>query len=251
MIYWLDADNNGADSIQKAVDSGAVQHIVCDTFVAFEKAIVALIPKVGPDDLVIIDTVTSLANTTRGDMKLGTELTESLWDKRSIFFADKNYLTVYEAASQSIMRRIKNIRARGARIITVCHEDEQVDPATLAKKRAPQVNEAFYRSLLAASSDVFRLSALSEPELNEKGEVKYPADTRFLQLRNTDEAVAKYHVEREHSAKVPKRLSNPTLPRLYKALGKKPSWALIYGPPGVGKTTLCVSELQSTEQEKS
>ena len=243
MIYWLDCDVNGADSIERLIKEGKVQHIVCDTFVAFEKAIVGLLPKVTPEDLVIVDTVTSLANTTRGDMKLGTDLTASLWDQRSIFFSDKNYLTVYEAAGQSIMRRIKNLRARGARIITVCHEDEQLDPATLGKKRAPQVNEALYRSLLAASSDVFRLYALADDELNqETGEVKYKADTRFLQLRNSEEAVAKFHVEREQVEKIPSRLSNPTLPRLYKALAKRPSWCLLYGPPGAGKTSLAVSE---------
>ena len=83
--------------------------------------------------------------------------------------------------------------------------------------------------------------------MDNAGEVRFPAYTRFLQLRDSEEFVAKLHVQPEYDAKVPKVLSNPTLPKLYEILGKKPAWLLLYGPPGVGKTTLACSEAAETK----
>ncbi len=93
---------------------------------------------------------------------------------------------------------------------------------------------------MAASSDVFRLR-MTEEDLDVGGKV-LPAFSRILNLRSDGEAVAKFHVPIEQSAKVPRYLPNPTLPKLYKALNKKPSWLVLYGPPGVGKTTLATSD---------
>ena len=238
MIYLLNCDLNGNDSIQHLIDGKQITEFECGTFEAFDRACRSLLTKVGPEDTVIVDTLTSLANTTRGDAKLGTEDSESLWDKREKFLGDKNYLTVYELAGQLIMRRIKNLRARGAHIITTTHEDEQRDDGTLLRKRAPALNAALFRSLMGASSDVLRLQILTEPIKNDKGETKVPAGVRTLQLRVSDDAVIKTHVRRDISDKLPKFIINPTWEKLTAALGKNPSWLVLFGPPGVGKTTL-------------
>jgi hypothetical protein len=238
MIYLLNADLNGNDSIAHLIDGGKVKELECGTFEAFDNHSRALLTKVSSGDIVIVDTLTSLANTTRGDAKLGNDESESLWDKREKFLGDKNYLTVYELAGQLIMRRLKNLRARGCHLITTTHEDEQRDDGTLMRKRAPALNAALYRSLMGASSDVLRMQVLTDPITNSKGEVKVPAGVRTLQLRVTDDAVIKTHVRREIGEKLPKYIYNPSWEKLVKVLGKTPSWLVLYGPPGVGKTSL-------------
>lgn len=243
-VYLLDADLGGTDSVDHLIKAGLVKHIPIHSFPAYEEIVAKLLPIVGPDDLIILDTVTSFANTTRGDMKLGTDLSASLWDKRSVYFSDKNYLTVYEAASQVIMRRLKNLRARGARIITTLHEDDQRDEISMTKKRAPAVNEAFYKALMAASSDVFPLSVVLEDQLDDQGNVKLAAGTRILHMRMSDDYVTKVHVPRHVSEKLPRGIKDPTLPKLYSVLQKRPSWLVIYGPPGAGKTSLACSEAE-------
>ena len=238
----------GTESVQNLINAGLVKHTPVPTFPAFDKAVVDLLPKVSEEDVVIIDTLSTLGNTTRGDFRLGTEESEDLWSKRNLYFGgDKNFLTQYEAAEKMIMRRIKNLRARGARIVTIVHEDEQVDQITMSKKRAPQLNQAFYGSLMAHSTDVFRLSMFTEDVVGPQGDVRYAAGTRVLYLKaaeGLDGHVAKYHVPREVADTLPKGITDPTMPKLFETLGKKPGWLVIYGPPGVGKTTLACSEAQ-------
>lgn len=243
-IYLLDADLGGTDSVQHLIDSGAVKHIPIHSFPVYEETVAKLLPVVGPEDLIILDTVSQFANTVRGDMKLGTDVAASLWDKRSVYFSDKNYLTVYEATAQVVMRRLKNLRARGARIITTLHEDDQRDEISMTKKRAPAVNQAFYKAIMASSSDVFPLSVVTEDELNEDGSIKLSAGTRILHMRMSDDYVTKVHVPRTISEKLPRGIKDPTLPKLYTVLQKRPSWLVLYGPPGVGKTSLACSEAE-------
>jgi hypothetical protein len=249
MIYLLDCDLNGADSVQRLIDSGAVTHLQCGSFPEFEGHCLKLLETVSNEDLVICDTLSKLADTTRGDMKLGVDMRESLWEKRNVYFSDKNYLTVYEAAGQEIMRRLRNLRSRGARIITTCHEDEQLDPTTMTKKRAPALNDALYKSLMGSSSDVFRLRILTEEMVDKEGKIILPKYSRILQLQPDDFTITKFHVDPEVAVTIPQEMAAPTLPKLYKRLQKRPSWLVIYAPPGAGKTTLACSE--ATLQKKA
>lgn len=250
MIYLLDADLNGLDSIQHLIDESKVTWLPCHTFKAFEDHVRNLLNTVTENDTVILDTITSLANTTRGDMKLGTDTDKSIWDQRQIFMADKNYLTVYEAAGQSIMRWIRNLRARGAKIVVTTHEDDQRDDGTRLTKRAPAVNAALYRALMGASSDVLRLQILNQPITDSKGVVKVPAGVRALQLRVDDDAVIKTHVRLEIGEKLPKMLFKPTWAKLVETLGKTPSFLVLYGPPGSGKTTLATGAASVSAEAK-
>lgn len=241
MIYRLDADMNGTGSIRKLVESGKVTNIPCPTNKAYEAACEMLLEKAGPNDLVVLDTLTKLMDTFIGDFKLGTE-EKAMLPKSGIFFSDKNYLTVYTAAGQIIMRWMRFLRNRGIRIITTTHEKEQVDQLTYLKKYGPAANEALFNSLNGSCSDMFRLRVLTDPVTDLEGRVIRPAYSRVLDLRSKDDTIAKFHVDWEDSDKVPAELYTPTLPRLYKALGGKPDWLALYGAPGTGKTTFSCSE---------
>lgn len=253
MIYLLNADRGGADSVAHLIRTGKVTHLPCPTYQAYEghcKDLLARQPT--DDDLVILDTLTRLADSARGDMKLGADA-ESLWEKRNVYFSDKNYLTVYEAAGQLIMRRLRNLNNKGYRIVTICHEDEQFDQATMGKKRAPAINEALYKSLMGSCTDCFRLSVLREDEVNAEGAVVASAGSRLLQTTMDDQAICKYQVEANDDGSfrtVPRLIPSPTMRRVFKVLGKKPSWLVLYGEPGAGKTTLACSEANPVNTKK-
>ena len=246
MIYLLDADMNGLDSIQERIQSGQVVRLPCPTIKAFDQHCIDLFGKVGPDDLIILDTITTMLDTTRGDFKLGDENADLLTRAAEKYLGgDKNYLTVFEAAAQVVMRRLKNLRARDCRILVTAHEDEIKDDTEFPplKKVGPQVNPAMVSTLTRACSDMFRLYPVLQPIVGTSGEVIVPAGTRLLRLRRTLTEMAKFHVAPERAALVPEQLRDPTLPKLYQHLGKRPSFLVVYGPPGVGKTTFGTSEV--------
>lgn len=236
----------GTESVQDLIDAGKVKHITLPSFPAFDLACNDLVKAVTPEDVVILDTISTLANTMRGDFRLGVEESNDLWGKRNLYFGgDKNFLTQYEAAEKMIMRRLKNLRARGCRIVTIVHEDEQVDQITMTKKRAPQLNQAFYGSLMAHSTDVFRLSMFFEDVKGNDGKLLYKSGTRVLYLQSAEGPeghVTKYHVTRDVADALPKGIIDPTMSKLIATLKKKPGWLVIYGAPGLGKTTLACSE---------
>lgn len=248
MIYLLDCDMNGLDSITAALATKKVVRIPCPTFQAFEAAVIELYKRVGPNDLVICDTITTLLNTTRGDAKLGVDPEKSLWDvgQAKYLGGDKNYLTVYEMAMQLTMRRLKNLRARECRILVTAHCEEVKDASDGGmKKLGPEVNPKMVGTLFGASSDLFRLEEITEPITDNNGEVRVKAGERILWLRRTESFMAKFHVDRARSELIPKGITDPTLPKLYEVLGKKPSWLTIYGFPGAGKTSFAVSEIDT------
>lgn len=247
MTYLLDSDLNGTDSIQFLIDAGYVKHIPCPTYQDFDAAVKWLVRFAEPTDIVVLDTISQQAFVTRGDAKLGTDLEADLWERRSLFLdGDKNYLTVYDMAGQFIMRRLRNLRARGIRLITTAHEDDQTEGAI--RKSAPQMNKALYDSLRSATSDVFRLWVLHQPIIDPTTrQTLYPAGTRVVQIKPTDGAVAKYHTSPFVTDNLPGNVPipsvmTPTLPTVYNVIGKLPSWLCLYGQQGSGKTTAAVSE---------
>ena len=244
----MDTDLNGTDSYQFLIDAGLVKHLPVPTFQEFERLIQLLMPNVKPEtDIVFLDTISQLAHATRGDAKFGTDTTLDVWDKKDLFLSgDKNYLTVYEMAGQMILRRLRNLRATGVRVIVSAHEADQVDLAI--KKRAPDMNKALYGSFKSITSDMFRMWLLPQNVLGPDGQtVKYQAGTRLVTMKPSPEAAAKIHVDPFAADQVPATVAIentfvPVLPKVYSYLWKLPSFLAIYGEPGVGKTTAGVSE---------
>jgi hypothetical protein len=261
VIYLLDADLNGDDSVRHLVLAGKVKYVPMTNHEAFESVVTKLLPLVyrernesgnflcKPEELdtVILDSAPAMAELMRWDSKFGSDPTKTILDKRKLYLGgDANFLTVYNWTTDAIMTRLKNLRAAGARVITTSHTDESVDPASLTKKMSPDMNDALRKSMMRACSDVFRMYELFDPIVNKTtGEVSVPAGFRILQLAKNDEAVAKYHVTDEYATKIPKEITVPPtggLHKLYVVLGKRPSWLHLYGAEGVGKTTFACSE---------
>lgn len=245
MIYLLDSDLKGTTSISKYIESGAVRHLVCGTYMQYQAHTKDLLSIVTPNDLVILDTMSNMLDTARGDQRYGDDPNDDLWAKRNV---DDPYGRSYDVASKFVMRRLKNLSARGARIMTICHESEvQDDTVVPARKvRGPDVNQKFVNTLVGSSSDVYRLEQLLDDmtKFNEDGTTTTiaKADDRILYLKRDPTFIAKNSCDIERSPKIMRGLLNPTLPKLYEHLGVRPPWITLFGPAGVGKTTLAVSE---------
>lgn len=253
MIYLLDGDLSGIDSVQDLIEANKITRMPCRTYTEFVRHTKYLAEVVTPNDLVIVDTVSKLAETLRDDILHGEDQDDSLAAISKEIKGETYGRNAYQGAQRKFMRQIKNIHRAGdgARIITVFHETDQKDPYDVMQtKRAPAINPAFYESIVSQSSDIFRLYVAAEDVIDPKtGAVKFPRRTRFLQLQDDEHALAKYHVRRDIADKLPRRLPNPTLPKLWKLLGKQSAWTTIYGPPGSGKTTLVCSEVEESEKK--
>jgi hypothetical protein len=257
LIYTLDADIGGTEVVQHLIDAGLVKRYPCQMFKDFDRAVLDIIPQAQPGDTVIIDTISSLANQTRGDHKLGTDVMDEIWAKSHLFFGDKQGMLAYEATQQQIMRRVRNLMSYGEkfiaagkdplRLIVLAHQREQVDPVTQMKGSfGPDLNQAFFSALYGTASDMFRLDVQIGDLMNdETGQVKVPDGTRVLYIKRTDEHITKNRCAMDVSTRLPKGILNPTLPKLYEVLHRKPRCLVIYSPGGAGKTTLAHSVAQA------
>jgi len=257
VIYMLNADITGDETVAHLVRAGLVTSLTCQMFRDFDDHIMDLIPKLAPGDVVIIDSISSLANQTRGDHKLGTDVLESVWDRSEIFFRDKYGQLGYEAAQQQIMRRVRNIVAVGknmtdqgaepCRLYITAHQRDQIDPLTGIKGAfGPDLNTQFFNTLYATASDMFRLDvALEDITDPDTGAVKVAADTRMLYLKRSAEQICKNRCAPDVARRLPAGFKDPTLPKLWRVLGRTAPCLVIYSPGGVGKTTLVCSEAQA------
>jgi len=247
MLYLLNADRGGADSVAHLIAAGKIVHLPCPSYPEYQEHMRSLIAKpTGEDDTIVLDTLDRMGETTRGDIKLGPGADTDIWAARKKLIGEDDFGASYSAAATSIMRWLRNANNRGYRIITVCHENEQFDREAGFKKRAPQLNPKFYDSLIGSCTDCFRLTVLREDRLDGEGRVVARAGTRVIQTTMDDDAICKYQVTPDEEGSypvIPKFIPNPTMRRIWKVLKKKPSWLTIYGESGSGKTTLACSEV--------
>jgi hypothetical protein len=244
MIYYLDCDCNGTDSIQDILDANP-KEITYMNGGNFERADSELAKlSVAKGDLLIVDTISGLGATLRRNAKfIGLKDEMSVWAFREKWLGgDKNYLTVYDMAEQMILERLKSLKNKGMNILVLAHENKQINERTLEEAIGPELPPAFYRRLNEACSDMFRLSILMEDEKDSNGNIKAAEGTRVLTLKPTADCITKYHVSFEKAKTLPKRIINPTIPKIHKVLGKVPSFMCLFGCPGAGKTTLSLSQ---------
>ena len=81
MIFLLDADGTGRDSISKRIASKQVTLLPCGSFVAYDAACMQLANRTpAPGDRVVLDTFSIMLSTTRGDFKHGNDPKTSVWE---------------------------------------------------------------------------------------------------------------------------------------------------------------------------
>jgi len=251
MIYYLDCDQNGTDSIQDILEAHTKEITYLDGG-NFERADSELAKlSVAKGDLLIVDTISGLGATLRRNAKfIGLTDDMSVWAfKEKWLGGDKNYLTVYDMAEQMIMERLKSLKNKGMNILVLAHENKQTNERTGEDAIGPELPPAFYRRLNEACSDMFRLSVLLDDKMDSEGKLIAKAGRRVLKLKPTKEIIAKYHVRLEVAKALPEEIIEPTIPKIHRKLGKVPSFMCIYGPPGAGKTTLSLSQFLDMEKK--
>lgn len=238
-------DGTGTDSVQNVIASHSeeITAIEVESYEHWSEHTEEIMDNLTPNDVVILDTMTMFAEMTRTDLKIGNDPKQLNWAMRNKFFDHKNNWDYYDAATNYIMRRLKNMKNKGARIIVTAHErtDEDLTTTPPTKRRVPDLNQKLATSLIASSSVVARLRVIYENEY--KGEaIKYKKGQRLLEMGQSLEFAGKIHAPIEVALGLPTTISRPSLPKLYKALGFKPTWLTVYGPPGSGKSTFSLSE---------
>jgi hypothetical protein len=257
-IYLLHADTTGTDSIQDVIDAKRIEYIPIPNFQIYERVCLDLLKTVGVNDTIILDTISQMGHLVRGDIKLGIDPEAELWENRQKYLGDKDNWGTYTAAANLIIRRLKNLYNRGASIITTSHEEERIDAADLRKKRNVGLNNEFRNMLDHSSSDIFRISELTESVIDPNtGQPVLERGTRLLQIRRTEEVYAKLQVPIEKSnalrAAGVEAISNPTWAKMVHVIGKRPRWLTLYGLTGVGKTNFVVRRdpyIQPVQQPK-
>lgn len=246
MIFYTYSDGNGTDSVQDILDNhkDKITALEARSYEVWDQFTQSILGKIKKDDTFILDTITTFAATCRGDFKLGNDAAVSYWEKRNVFFADKNYQTNYEAAGQLIMRRLKDLSNLGAKIIVTAHEKEKEDQTVIPpiKRRGPDINDALLGNLIGSSSDVARLRVVFEDEYN-GDKLKFKKGQRVLEFGPSEDYMSKTGVSLALSGKVPSVITRPSYTKVCKALQKVPRWLTTYGPPGTGKSTFTLSML--------
>jgi len=244
-VFLYSCDGTGNDSIADVVEEFKTDLIVkqINHYSQFDDSIRKILPKLKPEDIVVVDPLNSLTARVRGDVKLGEDWDVSYWDLRQKYIGDKDNWGAYTAAANLVMRRLQDVRNVGAKVITITHEAEKKDDTVVppVKKRAPDLNPELLTQIVASSSTICRLSRQYEDLIGREGEVVLKSGARVLQIHPTEEAIAKYHVSLKKARDIKQFISRPSLPKLWNHLGTHPSWLTVYGAPGTGKTTFAVS----------
>jgi hypothetical protein len=246
----LDTDR-GSVSLQDDIDSGAVQLQELKNYQDADNAIWTLL-RADKDTLpkyIAFDSLDSLATRALEDIKLPLESSASpgaIWaevGKKDGFTATQ---PEYGKLASAVFRLLWNLESLGIPTVFTCGEGMREDGPNMTERFGPSLSPKLRDFVMRYADVVGRLGVLTaEKELKDiDGKMKkYPKGTRALLLESDDTFHAKSRVRRTRweSGKYASILAAPTLPRLYENLGHEPKKILIYGPAGVGKTTLAGS----------
>ncbi len=241
MIYYMACDGNGTDSVRNILKNNTdkITLINAITFKAFDDGITNIKFKEG--DTLIIDTVSALsANLIREyrfrDMKEGES-----FDKYYQSWEKTNSRSAYAMAEQIFMQNIKLIQHKGVKIIITAHEGKQENEKTKEESIGPELSPKFFNRISESCSTMFRLKIEYTQKQEENGKVT-TQEKRILMLRPVEDYILKCHVPSEELEKIPFAIVNPTIPKLYAKLGFVPTFMVVYGPPGAGKSTFVLSQ---------
>lgn len=186
-------------------------------------------------DVVVLDTVTYLADSTRQLLAMGDRAGASLWANRAQFLTDQR--PSYGAMSSIVNRLLMEFRGLSTVTIFILHEEDRISPDG-QERRGPSINPALLNPILAWSDVLANLGKL-------RGETKVadrviPAGTRRIRLEESDTVMAKARVPISLQP-CPAVLIDPSLDDLLAVVmepEQKACRMTIYGSPGIGKSTL-------------
>jgi hypothetical protein len=250
MIYYCDCDGHGLDSVRNIIRDNPNEINVIDggTFKAFNDNATKTQFKAG--DTFIVDTLSELsANLIREyrfrNMKEGESFESyyNSWDRTGSQSA-------YAMAEQIFMQSIKMLHHKGVKIILTMHEGTQINEKTGEKTTGPELSPKFFNRISGSCNTMFRLKVEYTQKQQGNGKV-IPVEKRILMIRPVEEYILKCHAPPEEIEKIPFELVNPTLPKLINKLGFEPSFMVIYGAPGSGKSSFALSQFAKTKENNN
>ena len=276
MIYRIDTDCNGTETIQHLIDDGLVENIECRDYKTYDKTVQRLASSVKPDDLVIVDTINRAAEQFLFWQFVSLRLKpgQSPSDLPEVT-NPSNTLSVYGQIPYYVIETLRGIpcqliilsqesdkffNAETGRLTKWTKESavaalpDAMPPEGLVLGSAARLSASALQALGDLTSDTFALHRLMQdtPGVTAKDGTPciYRRGTRVLNVSDTVAILAKVHVKVEQYRLLRDNLYDPTLPKLYKMLGLKPRVILFYGPNGTGKTTLACSEAEAQYKKK-
>lgn len=234
---------NGYESVADLIDAGTVERVHAPTYLDVAKAIRDIRSGKIKGDVIVLDTLTSLATRTRRDMVGEINDSVSVWENRNKLQSQQKD---WGSMSDALGRMLLEFTGLPQRLIVLSHEGMR-DDGQGTEKKAPDLNAALLREVLAYSSGIVRLATLARP-LDYEGTV-YPVHTRVLRTLGDENCIAKLHTTL--SANAPPLIFNPTWAKLVGALGSTPKTLAIYGSPGSGKTTFACDASRVTKNDKT
>jgi hypothetical protein len=193
--------------------------------------------KLAPYSHLVIDSVTALCSTTRADIILDPDKTQpgDLWRKRGLYSADSR--GDYRAMNDMVARLLRWYRDLPIPTIFTTHEEDRED-MTGAMKRGPSLSPGLLKDSLVWSHVIAHLGFTIKP-VKVDGQI-IPAGTRRLRIVPDAKYIAKSK-QRVDLPPLPPAIINPQLSDLFKIMehtGQPYPWVIVYGAPGVGKTSL-------------
>jgi hypothetical protein len=243
-VILLDTES-GADSVANLIASERVVRYDCSSFEAFEKAYWALVYGQIKGDLVVVDTVSSIVNRFVLDMTLdpkdlNPQLGKTIWNLRDKMRQNQD---IWNRVNYGMTYVLSGLRNLPMPTIFLIHERERDDPTLMeegdaGKRNMPALPPKILLNVMAGSDVVLRMFRTPRPAAM-NGSV-YPANTRFIQIENTADAVTGVRLTPEQDAKLPKSIAVPDgacgLALLAQAMGGLPRKMTVYSFPKVGKT---------------
>lgn len=253
-ILHFDCDRGtGHHSVSDLVQAGVVVSYPARSFLEAEQVFWALYRANNqiPDgtgtpftpDLVVVDTITKLAETTRQDTVLDPSKKglSTIWDLGEAAVASKREWGI---AGDRIVRLLRNILELPIPSIFVAHQGDRDDPMSNTVKKVPDLQGMVLKNVIADTDAIVRLQASPVPVALPDGRV-YPDGTRQLLLRATGDSA----VGVRSPYPLPPFLLEPTLADFINVLhGTLPHNTLLFGAPKIGKTTLAVGANRRVEQ---
>jgi hypothetical protein len=239
IVAHLDTEN-GRGSIQDLITEGKVVSYDASTYEKAEQVFWAIYNKQIKADVIVLDTITTLADNYVAAVTLDPENQKfeqgtTWWSQRKKMRQNQDIWNIVNFGMGQIMQGIRNLQQPS---IFLAHETERDDPTAdgEVERHMPSLTPKILKRVMAYSDIVCRIYKTATPFVD--GGVQYPVNTRVLQLENTANAYTGVRLTPAQTAATPSYIADPTLAKLAGAIGGLPHALTIYGFPKTGKTVL-------------
>lgn len=241
-VVALGDTENGSGSVADLITAGKVNRYDCSTYEKAEQLYWALYYGTVKADVFVWDTLgTCVDNYVRevtfGKMQI-TGQPGHTWHAALANSKTRTNQDLWTVVNYAFGQLITAYRNLPIPTIFNVHETERDDPTAEAMVEAdrhmPALTPKILKAVMAYSDLVMRIYRTPLP-MTIDGKA-YAPNTRVLQLENTANAYTGVRLTPTNNATLPQYIAEPSLLKLYQAIGHLPKAMTVYGFPKTGKT---------------